>query len=136
MDIVDWLTTSRICLFAGTAALSLGAYKAISQTTSTTYFCSTAHDHAGWDLGLQWLGVCLDAGVLILLWRVLWWADSTQARLRTLFSITRNCLSASSLILLSSVLFGQSNPKFIRASDALVDGVLLSVLLIASSYLM
>lgn len=136
VDVINWLTTSRICLFAGTASLSLGTYYAVSQTSRTTYFCSSVHDHAGWDFGLQLLGLCLDALALILLWRVLFWADSTRARLRTLSSITRDSLSASLFIFFLSVLFGQSSLKFVHSSDALMDGALFSVFLMASSFLM
>lgn len=136
MDFVTWITTSKTCLFAGTLTLSLGVYKAVAQITRTTYFCSSIHDHAGMDLGLQWLGLLLDATVLVLLWRVLWWANSTQARIRALFAVNKDVLAASSVILLLAVLFGQSSLRFIHLSDVLTDGVLLSVFLIASSVLM
>lgn len=136
VDVTNWLTTSKICLFAGTGALSLGTYYAVSQTTRTTYFCSPVHDHAGWDFALQLLGLGLDTLVLILLWRVLWWADSTRARLHTLSSITRHSLSGTFLIFILSVIFGQSSLRFIHLSNALADGLLLFVFLMASSFLM
>lgn len=136
MDVVTWLTTSRTCLVGGAAALSLGAYTAISQTTRTTYFCSSVNDNAGWDSGLQFFGLALDAVILILLWRVLWWTQSTQARLHSLFTILRDCLLPGSLILIASVIFGQSSIRFIHMSDAVADGILLAAFLIASAHLM
>ncbi|SPO02157.1 related to capsular associated protein [Cephalotrichum gorgonifer] len=136
VDVVTWCSTSTTCLIASVVALSLGAYSAIAQTSRTTYFCSSVYDHAARDLGLQWLGMCLDAIAAILLWRVLYWTNSTKARLHTLSSILNNSLAANSLIFFASVLFAHSNPRFVRVSDALTDGVLLAVLLTASSLLM
>lgn len=136
VDVVTWLTTSRTCLVAGAAALGLGAYSAIIQTTRTTYFCSSVHDNAGRDFGLQFVGLALDAVILVLLWRVLWWAQSTQARLHSLFTILRDFLLPGSLILIASVIFGRSSIRFIHMSDAFADGLLLSTLLIASAFLM
>ncbi|KAL2155003.1 hypothetical protein VTH82DRAFT_3679 [Thermothelomyces myriococcoides] len=66
--------------------LTVGTYLASSNDPRSTFFCST-RDNSAFIIFLQWVGVLLDAAVIIMAWRILAWTRTTKSRLRTLSGI-------------------------------------------------
>lgn len=83
-DFKNWLITSPITLLFSTVLFSYGVFMLGDFTTRSTYFCSTIMNQSSFTVSMQWLGVFIDAVVMIMFWRVLSWARTTKSRLRTL----------------------------------------------------
>ncbi|KAI1408964.1 glycosyltransferase family 90 protein [Hypoxylon sp. FL1857] len=86
-DFKNWLISSPITLLFSTILFSYGVFMVGDFTTRSTYFCSTLVNRGSRTVFTQWLGVFIDAVILIMLWRVLSWARTTKSRLRTLGGI-------------------------------------------------
>ncbi|KAI1081914.1 glycosyltransferase family 90 protein [Whalleya microplaca] len=86
-DFKNWIMESPITLFFSTLLFSYGVFMVADFTPRSTYFCSTLIDPNSFIVSLQWLGVFIDAAVIIMLWRVLSWTRTTKNRLRTLGGI-------------------------------------------------
>ncbi|KAI1774715.1 glycosyltransferase family 90 protein [Hypoxylon cercidicola] len=86
-DFKNWLISSPITLLFSTVLFSYGVFMLGDLTPRSTYFCSTLMNKSSYTVLMQWLGVFIDAVVLIMLWRVLSWARTTKSRLRTLGGI-------------------------------------------------
>lgn len=86
-DFKNWLLSSPITLLFSTVLFSYGVFMLGDLTPRSTYFCSTLINKSSYTVLMQWLGVFIDAVVLIMLWRVLSWARTTKSRLRTLGGI-------------------------------------------------
>lgn len=86
-DLKSWLISSPITLLFSTVLFSYGVFMLGGLTPRSTYFCSTLMNKGSYTVLMQWLGVFIDAVVLIMLWRVLSWARTTKSRLRTLGGI-------------------------------------------------
>jgi hypothetical protein len=86
-DLVDWLKASHGSLVFSALVLSFSVFLVANFGPKSTYFCSAASDRSSLVIYLQWAGVIIDAIILQLSWRVLSWAKTTKARLRTLGSI-------------------------------------------------
>ncbi|RYP56293.1 hypothetical protein DL771_012080 [Monosporascus sp. 5C6A] len=97
-DFKAWVTTSPITLLLSTVLFSLGTYFGVRLGARSTYFCSTLLDQRSVVVSLQCLGTLIDATIIIMLWRVLSWARTTKARLRTLYGIV---LISSAIICLA-----------------------------------
>ncbi|KAI1331405.1 hypothetical protein F5Y16DRAFT_359862 [Xylariaceae sp. FL0255] len=86
-DLRQWLGGSPIGLLLSTGLLSYGAFMAAGFTSRSTYVCSAHLDQRSYIVFLQWVGILMDATIIILSWRVLSWARTTRTRLRTLGSV-------------------------------------------------
>ncbi|KAI2604701.1 glycosyltransferase family 90 protein [Hypoxylon sp. NC1633] len=86
-DFKDWLISSPITLLFSTVLFSSGVFMVADFTPKSTYFCSTLVNQSSFTVTIQWLGVFIDAAVMIMFWRVLSWARTTKSRLRTLGGI-------------------------------------------------
>ncbi|KAI1638924.1 hypothetical protein F4809DRAFT_196708 [Biscogniauxia mediterranea] len=86
-DFKSWLMSSPIVLLFSTLLLSYGVFLLGDFTQGSTYFCSTLADQSSYIVFLQWLGVFIDAVVIVMAWRVLSWARTTKSRLRTLSAV-------------------------------------------------
>ncbi|KAI0006490.1 glycosyltransferase family 90 protein [Xylariaceae sp. FL0662B] len=86
-DFKNWIMDSPITLFFSTLLFSYGVFMVGDFNPTSTYFCSTSVDPNSFVVSLQWLGVIIDATVIIMLWRVLSWTRTTKSRLRTLGGI-------------------------------------------------
>ncbi|KAI1091646.1 glycosyltransferase family 90 protein [Rostrohypoxylon terebratum] len=83
-DFKNWLIGSPITLLFSTILFSYGVFMVGDFTTRSTYFCSTLVNQRLNVALIQWLGVFIDAVIMIMLWRVLSWTRTTKSRLRTL----------------------------------------------------
>lgn len=141
-DIKAWLRGSSFTLLFGTALLSYGAYSADSSTMRSTYFCSSLVDKGSLIVFLQWLGLFIDAIIIILLWRVLSWARTTRSRLRSLGGILLVTSFATCIPLLATQLSRRGeivghqplqgvNPLYLF--DTLSTGTVIATLIISGS---
>lgn len=87
---------SKIIQLAGTLLLSYGAFSILQPSMQLTTFCPESENKTT-ILALQYLGVFLDAAILILAWRILTSSRTTTNRLRSLGAIL---VSSSVLIAL------------------------------------
>ncbi|KAI0384146.1 glycosyltransferase family 90 protein [Hypomontagnella monticulosa] len=86
-DFMKWFMSSPITLLFSTLLFSYGVFMLGNFTSRSTYFCSTLMNQSSFTVLIQWLGVFIDAVILVMLWRVLSWARTTKSRLRTLGGI-------------------------------------------------
>lgn len=86
-DFKSWIMSSPITLLFSTLFFSYGVFMVGDFPTRSTYFCSTIVSHSSFIVAMQWVGVFIDATVMVMFWRVLSWARTTKSRLRTLGGI-------------------------------------------------
>ncbi|KAK4193467.1 glycosyltransferase [Podospora australis] len=134
-----WLRDSTQIIIIGVLLLTRGAYVASTQDPRSTIYCSS-HDRSTLVLLVQWVGVCLDAAIIIIFWRILAWARTTKLRLTALSGILLASAFGTGILYWGSSVASQSN-QYYRGIDALyvfdvvVDGFTLSVFLISTSLL-
>lgn len=95
-DIAFWFVNSRLTQLTGVSLLSYGAFSLLQPSMQLTTFCPESENKTT-ILALQYLGVFLDAAVLILAWRILTSSRTTTKRLRSLSAVL---VSSSVLIAL------------------------------------
>jgi hypothetical protein len=95
-DFLDWIAAARLPLLTSVILFNYGTYYAIANTPRSTFFCSSLINSRKSIVFFQLVGLALDLAIIIILWRVLAWAKTTKARLRTL----------SLILLLSSLSIG------------------------------
>lgn len=98
-DIAFWFMNSKIVQITGAALLSYGAFSLLQPSMQLTAFCPESENKTA-ILGLQYLGVFLDAAVLILAWRILTSSRTTTTRLRSLSAILVSASVLISLVIL------------------------------------
>ncbi|KAK0667703.1 family 90 putative glycosyltransferase [Cercophora samala] len=131
--ISEFLTRSLYILVPSTFLISFGVYLALISEPKSTLFCSPRHDWATFVVFVQWVGVVLDAAIVIIAWRILAWARTTKSRLRTLAGILLvSGLGAGILWGLSGDGIGSDTLFWF---DVVVDGLTLATLLVSSSLL-
>ncbi|KXJ91226.1 hypothetical protein Micbo1qcDRAFT_195376 [Microdochium bolleyi] len=85
-DIVHWVTESSLIpllrLVGSSSMISLGVLLSMEMLADSTYFCSTLVDNARLTQLIQFVGVVMDAAVIVLAREVLSNLDSTKIRLR------------------------------------------------------
>ncbi|KAK3341320.1 glycosyltransferase family 90 protein [Lasiosphaeria hispida] len=139
----DWATNSRVGLGMVTLAFTYGTYLASSHGIRSTFFCSS-QENSSLVVFLQWIGLLLDAAIIIVLWRVISWARTTKIRLRTMSGILLASALGTGLLYGSSSLFKQSRPMsyHFRGLDSLyvfdvfVDGLTFSVFFVSTGLLL
>ncbi|KAI1500250.1 hypothetical protein F5X99DRAFT_386941 [Biscogniauxia marginata] len=104
-DLKTWLMSSPIILLFSTVLFSYGVFLLGDFTQGSTYFCSTLTDQSSYIIFLQWVGVLIDAVVIIMAWRVLSWTRTTKSRLRTLAAVLLITSLAASLPWIATRLF-------------------------------
>lgn len=95
-DIAFWFMNSKLVQLTGASLLSYGAFSILQPSMQLTAFCPESENKTT-VLALQYLGVFLDAAILILAWRILTSSRTTTNRLRSLSAIL---VSSSVLIAL------------------------------------
>lgn len=98
-DIAFWFMNSRITQLTGSSLLSYGAFSLLQPSMQLTAFCPESENKTT-ILALQYLGVFLDAAVLILAWRILTSSRTTTNRLRSLSAILVSSSVLISLVVL------------------------------------
>ncbi|KAK0631741.1 glycosyltransferase family 90 protein [Immersiella caudata] len=141
-DIGQWIQGLKLPLVLGILNLSYGTYLASSQDIRSTFFCADTGS-TSFVLFLQWVGLLLDAAIIIILWRVLAWARTTKARLRTLSGIL--LATAGGIGIMYSILrfFQHSRPMSnhfrgldsLYAFDTVIDGLMFSIFLVSTALL-
>ncbi|ROT43633.1 capsular associated protein [Sodiomyces alkalinus F11] len=142
-DLLDWLKQARLLLVGSVLLFNFGTYRAAaSQKVYSTYMCSSLFDTRAGVVLMQVLGLGLDATIAILLWRILAFAKTTKARLRTVSSIQ---FSAAALVGLVCLLFrlrhapilpsGFRGLGWLYVFDMVIDSFAFSVLAISTSLL-
>ncbi|KAK4242686.1 glycosyltransferase [Achaetomium macrosporum] len=137
-----WFHASKGSLSIAVLLLTVGTYLASSQEIRSTFLCAS-HDRSALVLGFQLAGVLLDAAIAIMLWRILAWARTTRSRLRTLGGILLVSSLGTGLLNWTSRFAVPTRPAGIRFRgpdplyifDVVVDGLVFSVFLVASSLL-
>jgi hypothetical protein len=137
-----WFNESRTSLIAAVTMLSLGTYLASSHDLRSTFFCSS-QDRSILVVFLQWVGLVLDATIVIVLWRILAWARTTKGRLRTLSGILLAASLGSALLYWASRVALPATPQgyhfrglgSLYVFDVAVDGLAFSVFLVSTSLL-
>ncbi|KAK0731374.1 glycosyltransferase family 90 protein [Lasiosphaeris hirsuta] len=139
----DWANHSGSGLGVVTFAFTYGTYLASSQGSRSTFFCSS-QDNSPLVVFLQWIGLLLDAAIIILLWRVISWARTTRVRLRTMSGVLLASALGTALLSWPSFLFKQSRPMSyhfrgldsLYVFDILVDGLTFSVFFVSTGLLL
>lgn len=85
-DMAFWFMNSKIVQLTGAVLLSYGAFSLLQPSMQLTAFCPGSENKTA-VLALQYLGVFLDAAILILAWRILISSRTTTNRLRSLSAI-------------------------------------------------
>lgn len=137
-DFKAWVVTSPTTLLLSTIIFSYGSYLGIGLGTESTYFCSTVLDQRSVIVLFQWLGVIIDATIIVMLWRVLCWARTTKARLRLLCRISLTSATAVCVMWLATRLYQHNEAvdyKFIRGFDTLYLFDILGTGLVLGSFL-
>lgn len=98
-DIAFWFMNSRITQIIGASLLSYGAFSLLQPSMQLTAFCPMSENKTT-ILALQYLGIFLDAAVLILAWRILTSSRTTTNRLRSLSAILVSSSVLVSLVIL------------------------------------
>ncbi|KAK0747824.1 hypothetical protein B0T21DRAFT_301911 [Apiosordaria backusii] len=129
----DFVAKSLYILIPSTFLLSFGVYLALISEPKSTLFCSPQHDSAKFVVFVQWVGVLLDAAIVIIAWRILAWARTTKSRLRTLSGILLVSGLGSGMLWVMSGDGVGSDPLF--WFDVVIDGLSLATLLVSSSLL-
>lgn len=104
-DMAFWWMNSKIVLLTGTSLFSYGAYLLLQSDIQLTTFCPESYNKTT-ILALQYLGVFLDAVILILAWRILTSSRTTANRLRSLSAILVSASVLISLVVLIPSLIG------------------------------
>ena len=117
---------------------SYGTFSSSSQIVRSGYVCFQPLDSATWTISLQVLGLCLDAVIAVLLWRVLAWTRTVKLRTRTLGSImVSSAISMALVWMTSAFLTGGSHNRLSFSSlygfDILVDSCAYAALAICGS---
>ncbi|KAK4444092.1 glycosyltransferase [Podospora aff. communis PSN243] len=141
-DIGQWISGLKLPLIVGILNLSYGTYLASSQDMRSSFFCSDTVN-ASFVRFLQWAGLLLDAAIIILLWRILAWARTTRARLRTLSSILLTTAGGIGILYSFSRFFQRSRPMSnhfrgldsLYAFDTVIDGLMISAFLVSTALL-
>ena len=107
-DFKAWVVTSPLTLLLATMVFSSGAYLGLGLGVRSTYFCSASLDQRSVLVVLQWVGLVVDAVILVMLWRVLSWARTTRARLRLLCGISLVSCAATCVVGLAGRLYAHS----------------------------
>lgn len=124
-----------VLMVAGASAFSLGAFIASGQTARSTYVCFHPIDSRPGIIFLQFVGLLLDAVIIILSNRILAWTRTTEMRLRFLGSV----LVASSTLTGAAWIvtrFWGATPGFglsLSALDLLEDSLVLAGLMVSTS---
>ncbi|KAK1755273.1 glycosyltransferase [Echria macrotheca] len=136
----EWFTGSKAPLTTGIVLFTCGTYLASSQDPRSTFICSQGGTFI---VVLQWLGLFLDAAIIIMGWRLLAWSRSTKSRLKTLGGILLTAALATGFLYTLSRAFQPSHSVayHFRGLDSLyvfdtaVDGLAFSVFFISTSLL-
>ncbi|KAI0976864.1 hypothetical protein F4678DRAFT_414854 [Xylaria arbuscula] len=141
-DFKKWLAGSPFMLLLGSTLLSYGAFLAGNFAMRSTYFCSSRADSGSLVVFLQFIGLFVEATIIILLSRVLSWARTTKSRLRTLggmLSISSFATCIPSLVTQFSrrdEIIGQQPLRGVNSLsifDTLITGILVAILIISIS---
>ncbi|KAG6368486.1 hypothetical protein INS49_002695 [Diaporthe citri] len=98
-DIAFWFMNSKIVQLTGASLLSYGAFSILQPSMQLSAFCPESENKTT-ILALQYLGVFLDAAILILGWRILTSSRTTTKRLRSLSAILVSSSVLISLVVL------------------------------------
>lgn len=98
-DIAFWFMNSKIVQITGVSLLSYGAFLLLQPSMQLTALCPESENRTT-ILSLQYLGVFLDAAILILAWRILTSSRTTTTRLRSLSAILVSSSVLISLVVL------------------------------------
>lgn len=104
-DLRTWLKGSQLTLLFSTLFFSWATFLVADFSPKSSYFCSTVVDQTPWVVFIQWLGVFIDAAILILLWRVLSWQRTTKSRLRSLSDILTASSASAGLLWVATRFF-------------------------------
>ncbi|KAG5928465.1 hypothetical protein E4U42_000598 [Claviceps africana] len=89
-DLREWMSGPRgehFLTMVGAAAISIGTYAAIYPVMGSTFICFASLDSRPQVIILRSLGLVLDTGIIITLWRVLFWSQGFKQKLRMLSKV-------------------------------------------------
>ncbi|CAM1510135.1 Fc.00g004700.m01.CDS01 [Cosmosporella sp. VM-42] len=124
-----------------TSALMVATWTSysVSQVTKSTYFCFDLIESQRTTLFLQVTGLMLDAGIVILLWRMLAWSRTMKLRLRALGSVLVLSALSMSFVWVGSSLYGNHRVLhagfgFLYGFDIVVDSIAFAALMISTAF--
>ena len=137
----DWFSGERVVLTMGvSSALMVATWTSYSmnQFTKSTYFCFDLIDSRRTTLLLQVIGLMLDTGIVILLWRTLAWSRTMKLRLRALGSVLVLSAFLMSFVWVGSRLYGNQRVLhagfgFLYGFDIVVDSIAFAALMISAA---
>lgn len=141
-DFVAWVKTSQLTLLCSSIVFTYGASVSAGFVPRSSYICSRAMDQPRGIVLLQWLGVAVDATIILLLWRALAWLRTTKSRLRTLgillmiASIISGILGLATHAIQDSPSVGASSLSWLDSLfifDILSTGLVCAVCLVAAT---
>ncbi|QPG95821.1 hypothetical protein C2857_002191 [Epichloe festucae Fl1] len=140
-DFKDWMTGPRAkhsLTIIGVAAISMGTWIASNQVMRSTYICFASLDSQPQVIIAQYVGLALDAGIVINLWRVLFWTRSFEFKLRTLskiFLISSMSIAVLWMAINMTAGNGRVNVTFghLYGFDVLVDSFAFATLAISAT---
>ncbi|KAK5992922.1 Beta-1,2-xylosyltransferase 1-like protein [Cladobotryum mycophilum] len=141
-DIYDWFSGPRVIMFNSVLSafiFSLGTFFSVSQGRRSGYLCFNLIDSRLVTVTLQFIGLILDAAILILIWRLLAWARTTKQRIRIVGTVLLlSAASVSFLYLGNTALngFRRVNVSFgsLYGFDVVVDSFAFAALLISLAF--
>jgi hypothetical protein len=141
-DVVDWFNGARVamvCAFFGSLIFSFGTSLALGQFPRSSYFCFDLVDSRAKIVSTQWLGVVLDAAIIVLFWRINAWIKNTNTRLRAVsFLLLLSCLCMGVIGIVDTASNGveRRDPVFgsLSTVDVITDGVVLASLFVSASF--
>jgi hypothetical protein len=118
---------------------SLGTFFSISQFRRSTYFCFHLIDSRFRTVSLQFLGLALDATIVILLWRMLAWARTIKLKIRILSTVLLLSSASVGLVWVVNTIFRGShkvNVSFgsLYGFDAAVDSFAFAALITSTMF--
>jgi hypothetical protein len=142
-DLYDWFTGARVNLVMmglSVVAIGFGTFYSISSIVRSTYVCFAPLESRTGTLLLQFIGLALDAVVVVLFWRILGWTRTVKSRLRTLGTVL--CLSSVCMLCVwaSSSMLSSNYHRFrfamgtLYTFDIFIDSGVVAVLLVSATF--
>ncbi|RCI11965.1 hypothetical protein L249_4620 [Ophiocordyceps polyrhachis-furcata BCC 54312] len=135
-DLYDWFTGPRVTMvlmLTSACIFSLGTYLSTSRIMRSTYICFSPLDSRATTLLWQFIGLLLDAVIIVLLWRTLAWTRTAKQRLRTLASVFALSSLAFTALWLCTVIMSGGLHRYdlvfgsLHGYDFLVDSAALAM---------
>ncbi|KFA74105.1 hypothetical protein S40288_03784 [Stachybotrys chartarum IBT 40288] len=140
-DISDWFSGPRVAMVMTALSafiLCLGTYLSVSSIATSTYICFWPLESRTGTISWQWLGVVLDAGIVVLLWRILAWKSTLKLRSWALGSISVLSATCTGLVWLCIQFYSPHRESLLGlnslvTSEIVIDSFVLACLAMSAT---